>query len=99
MVRAELFFGRDGVDEAAWRGFVAEDLTAAFPDGLTILAGEGQWRDPRSGRIAREPSRVVLVLLPPDVAPAKLAAVADAYKRKHDQRSVGISTSLACASF
>ena len=99
MARAELFFGREGVSEAAWEAFVREELTAAFPDGLTILAGEGQWRDPRSGAILREPSRVVLVLLDRDGAPAKLAAVADAYARKHDQRSVGVSIGPACAAF
>lgn len=99
MVRAELFFGRDGVDEAAWTTFVREDLTAAFPDGLTVLAGEGQWRDPRSGALLREPSRIVLVLLPPEGAPAKLATAAAAYRRKHAQQSVGVSASRVCARF
>ena len=54
MLRAELLFGRDGVGDAAWDAFVREDLTAAFPEGLTILAARGQWR---------EPSQLVLVLL------------------------------------
>ena len=45
----ELFFGRslpDGgeVSDAAWLGFVDEEVTPRFPDGLTILDAVGQQR-------------------------------------------------------
>ena len=99
MLRAELFFGRDRVSDAAWDAFVREELTAAFPDGLTILAGEGQSRDPRSGAILREPSRVVVVLLDAEGASGKLAYAADAYERTFDQDSVLVALSPACAAF
>lgn len=100
MLRAELFFGRDGVSDEAWDAFVRDELTAAFPAGLTILPARGQWRDPGTGALLREPSAVVLVLLDPAEAdPARLAAVAEAYKRKHAQQSVGVSVTPACASF
>lgn len=68
MLRAELLFGR-----AAWDAFVREDLTAAFPEGLTILAARGQWR---------EPSQLVLVLLEAEGAEARIAAAADNLQAK-----------------
>jgi hypothetical protein len=102
---AELLFGRDigkrvGVSEAAWRSFVAREITPRFPDGLTIVAATGQWRDPARNRIVREPSRLVMIVLPGNSDDqARLAAVVDAYKRRFQQQSVGVILQPACASF
>ncbi len=102
MTRLDLYFGRDipgggMVDEAAWRDFAARVLTPAFPDGLTVVQAHGQWRDPARGRITGEPSFVVTVL---GAAPAaRAAAVAQAYKSRFHQQSVGIVTQPACAAF
>lgn len=98
MLRAELLFGRDGVGDAAWDAFVREDLTAAFPEGLTILAARGQWREP-NGALLREPSQLVLVLLDPEGAEARIAAVAATYKRDFDQKSVAVALSPTCVAF
>lgn len=102
---AELLFGRDirgrlGVSEAAWRRFVAHEITPRFADGLTVTDAFGQWRDPDSGRIVREPSKRVEIVLPGKADDsARLDAVVSAYKRQFRQRSVGLIVQPACVSF
>lgn len=104
-VIAELMFGRDigrhlGVSEVAWARFVAREITPRFPDGLTISNAVGQWRDQADGRIVREPSKLVTIVLPGhDDDQARLDAVASAYKRRFRQQSVGVITQSACVSF
>src|SRR5271170_1905529 len=62
---AELLFGREaGVSDAAWARFVTRELTPRFPDGLTVNDASGQWRDPTSGRVVREPAKQVEIVLP-----------------------------------
>jgi hypothetical protein len=102
---AELLFGRDigrhlGVSETAWRGFVAREITPRFPDGLTVTDALGQWRDPDSGRIVREPSKRVEIVLPGKADDhTRLDAIMSAYKRQFRQRSVGLIVQPACVSF
>jgi hypothetical protein len=102
---AELLFGRDigthvGVSEAAWMRFVAREITPRFPDGLTITNAIGQWREPASDRIMREPSKRVEIVLPGHADDeARLDAIAAAYKRRFHQHSVGVIVQSACVSF
>jgi hypothetical protein len=102
---AELLFGRDignhvGVSEAAWTRFVAREITPRFPDGLTITNAIGQWRNPTSGRMVREPSKRVEIVLPGRADDeARLVAIAAAYKRRFHQHSVGVIVQSACVSF
>ena len=102
---AELLFGRDiadhlGVSEGAWRRFVARDITPRFPDGLTITNATGQWRNPASGRMVREPSKRVEIVLPDHADDeARLDAIVDAYKRRFRQHSVGVIVQSVCVSF
>ncbi len=102
---AELMFGRDighriGVSEKAWEHFVAREITPRFPDGLTVTDASGQWRDSVSGRIVREPSKLVTIVLPGSADDeARLDAVVSAYKRQFHQQSVGVVVQSACASF
>jgi hypothetical protein len=102
---AELLFGRDisnrvGVSEAAWQSFVAHEVTPRFPDGLTVIAATGQWRDPAHKRVVREPSELVIIVLPGNSDDqARLAAIVGAYKRRFHQQSVGVILQSACASF
>ncbi len=100
---AELVFGRNigpslGVSEAAWRDFVDAEVTPRFPDGFTMLEARGQWRD--GAAIVREPSKV-LVLLLPDAATAapQIQALVDSYKRRFRQESVLVTTTPACLRF
>lgn len=102
---AELLFGRDigrrrGVSESAFARFVARELSPRFPDGLTITDAMGQWRDPANGRLVREATKQVEIVLPGNADDqAKLDAVATAYKREFRQHSVGVIVQLACVSF
>src|SRR3954451_7788483 len=69
MLVAELFFGRliperAPLSEAEWRAFAAEAITPNFLDGFTVFDAEGQWRNPATGTVVREPTRVVLVAAP-----------------------------------
>ena len=102
---AELMFGRKvgnriGVGAGAFSRFVDREITPRFPEGLTVLDASGQWRDRRSKRIVREPSRIVQIVLPghpEDVA--RLEEIAEAYKRRFKQQSVGVIVRPACVSF
>ncbi len=102
---AELLFGRDigrhdGVSESAFAHFVARELSPRFPDGLTITDATGQWRDPADGRLVREATKQVEIVLPGNADDqAKLEAVVTAYKREFHQHSVGVIVQLACVSF
>jgi hypothetical protein len=102
---AELLFGRDignhvGVSEGAWTRFVAREITPRFPDGLTITNATGQWRDRASGRMIREPSKRVEIVLPGHADDeARLDSVVAAYKRRFHQRSVEVIVESACVSF
>ena len=102
---AELFFGRDipgrqPLTEAEWSDFAARVVTREFPAGFTTFDGAGQWRDPQTGEIVREPTKIVIAALEPapDVQ-ARLEAVISAYRRAFDQRSVGLVTSSGCGAF
>lgn len=100
MLVAEFFFGRTGVGAAAWAAFAARVLTPNFPDGFTVFDGTGQWRNPHTGIVVREPSKIVLVAArrQPDLA-RRVAAVIDAYKAEFHQQSVGLVTRDSCAAF
>lgn len=102
---AELTFGRDigrrvGVSETAWTRFLAREITPRFPEGLTVLDAAGQWRDQDSGRIVREPSKLVMIVLPGKADDqARLDAVVQAYKRQFHQQSVGLVLQAGCVLF
>src|SRR5712691_5440158 len=102
---AELMFGRKigdrvGVSEAQWARFVDRVITPRFPDGLTVLDARGQWRDPHRNRIVREPSKLVQIVLPGKAEDVeRLNEVAEAYKSRFRQQSVGVIVRAACVSF
>jgi hypothetical protein len=105
MLVAELFFGRniagrEPLTDAVWTEFAAQIITPNFPDGFTVFDGEGQWRNPRTGAIARDLTKILLVAVKrePDLQ-ARLSAVIDAYKARFQQQSVGVITRDSCAAF
>lgn len=105
MLVAELFFGRDirgraALSDAEWSEFAARVVTPNFPEGFTVTDGSGQWQNPATREITRQPTRIVVVAAKrtPDLG-ARLAAVIDAYKARFDQQSVGVITRESCASF
>jgi hypothetical protein len=102
---AELMFGRrisDGiaVTEDEWTQFLDQEITPRFPDGLTVLTAVGQRHDPSSNKVVREPSNVVLIVLPGKAEDlARVDEIAQAYKTRFRQQSVGVVVRPACVSF
>ncbi len=102
---AQLLFGRNigdrlGVSEAQWGRFVDREISARFPDGLTVLDAKGEWRDTAHHTIVHEPSKLVEIVLPgKDDDAGQLDAIAQAYKSRFRQQSVGIVVRGACVAF
>ena len=100
----QLFFGRNigervGVSEADFQSFVDQELTPRFPDGLTVLDAAGQWRG-ASGVIGREPSKLVILVLPDRAGGEdKLDAVRQAYRVRFAQEAVLQTVQPACLRF
>ncbi len=94
-VRTELFFGTGKADGTAvtdeqWRTFLDEEVTPRFPDGLTVLAGIGQFRTSQGATI-QERSFVLILLYPTAArkdADTKIEEIRDAYKTQFEQESV-----------
>jgi len=102
---AQLMFGRKigdriAVSEAAWVRFLDREIIVRFPAGLTVVNGVGQWQDKSTKKIVREPSRIVEIVLPGEVDDIdRLNAIAEAYKTRFKQQSVGMIVRPACVSF
>ena len=102
---AELMFGRNiggriGVSESKWRRFVDREITVRFPEGLTVYNTSGQWRDRANKGIVREPSKIVMIILPgKEDDLERLEEIAEAYKEQFRQQSVGVILRPACVSF
>jgi hypothetical protein len=105
MIEVELFFGRDipgggRVSDADWADFTATVITPAFPDGFSVSDAKGQWRDSGSGKIVREPSEIVTVVAPQSpVLASRISKIAESYRLRFHQQSVGIVTRPVCAAF
>ncbi|MCC5888126.1 MAG: DUF3574 domain-containing protein [Gammaproteobacteria bacterium] len=104
-LRSELFFGmthRRGaaIAEADWEDFLANSVTARFPDGLSVIEARGQWRNPGTGALVRQPARVLLIIHPDDArSDASLEALREDYKARFDQISVLRVTQPVCMAF
>lgn len=100
-----MFFGRNigdtlGVSEADWAGFLASEVTPRFPDGLTVLDAQGQWRDSDTGAIVQEPAKMLVLIMDDEVADrASVAAISQAYKTRFQQQGVAVMIERACVSF
>jgi hypothetical protein len=104
MRRTEMFFGLsrpDGgvVSDQEWQAFVNETITPRFPDGFTVVDGQGQWRE-ANGHIAQERSKLLLILhLRDEAATAKLDEIRAAYKQRFNQEAVIRETTDVTVSF
>ena len=104
MLSAELYFGRSighrVVSNAEFAAFLASEITPRFPDGLTVVDAQGQWRNQKRGAIIREPSKLVKIIFADDAQKrADLDAIAESYKRRFHQQSVLIALQPSCVSF
>jgi hypothetical protein len=94
-IRTELFFGTakpDGtaVSEAEWEAFLNSEITPRFPEGLTVLSGDGQWQDDDK-TIVEERSKIVILLYPReaiDESNAEIEEIRAAYEQRFQQDSV-----------
>jgi hypothetical protein len=99
-LRTTLYFGlarpKGSVSELEWQVFLRDEVTARFPDGLTVWDADGQWRGP-TGTIDHENSKVLL-LVHPDTPTARgsVQAVIERYRKTFDQESVLWETARVC---
>ena len=104
-IELNVYFGQEKgngetVSEEEWQAFLANAVTPRFPDGLTVLDARGQWFDTDNGRLYRESTKLLNVLVPVDSAQSSVSAVrdlSDIYKKQFDQQAVFYTTSPACA--
>lgn len=102
--RCELFFGQSipgggVVGRAEWQAFVDREVTPRFPQGLTVLQAEGQWRNAQGG-IDREASRVLLLLLPPEAARGpQMDELRSRYRQQFQQEAVAQACAAADVRF
>lgn len=78
------------VSEDAWQKFCDKHVSAAFPDGYTVLDATGYWRS-GSDATAKERAKVILVIAP-EAAKEKVLSVAKQYQKEFDQSAVLISS-------
>lgn len=99
-LRTTLYFGlarpTGSVTELEWQTFLRDEVTARFPEGLTVWEADGQWRRP-DGRIEHERSKVLLLVHADTVtARAAVQAVIAQYRQKFDQESVLWEAARVC---
>lgn len=101
-----VYFGRDRddgnvVNEEEWQAFLADVVTPRFPAGLTMFDAHGQWLDTSAGRLHRQSTKVLNVLVPRGAVETSMRSVkeiAHAYKEHFDQQAVFHSVlPMACA--
>jgi hypothetical protein len=93
-VRTELYFGSarpDGVvTDEEFRMFLDTEITPRFPDGLTLLKGDGQFRGD-DGVIIKEQSFVLVLLYPYESTQKsgqRIQHIREIYKERFGQQSV-----------
>ena len=102
-VRTELFFGttRNGqlIEVREWKAFLESHITPAFPDGLTVVDAQGQWKNSK-GELITEPSKVVvLIYTPSKEKAAAIKTIIETYKSLCGQESVLEATAPVAANF
>ena len=91
--------GQGLVSEEAFQRFVDAEVTPRFPEGLTLVEARGQWRG-ADGRIVAEPSKVLMLALPPGGQGLRKAdEVRAAYAKAFHQEAVMLVTQPACVAF
>ncbi len=92
-MRTELYFGsqKPGADvsKEQFDRFVDREVTPRFPEGLTSLAGYGQFKG-SDGEIVEERSFVLILLYPlgDEEANGEIEEIRAAYERTFEQESV-----------
>ena len=103
-VRSEIYFGQsipggESIAPADWQAFLEETVTPQFPSGLTVYDTSGQWRN-AAGHTDREPSKVLVLLHPPDhELESRIDAIRAEYCRRFKQEAVLKVTSKVLVAF
>ena len=95
-IRTELFFGTDREDgpdvtEVEFREFLDRVITPSFPEGLTLLTGDGQFCCDADNEIIKEKSFVLILLYPlrqRRESSEKIERIREEYKTAFRQQSV-----------
>lgn len=101
-VQELVYFGTETpsghVTPEAWAQFLSETVTPRFPEGFSGWQAAGQWRS-ASGEVIREPSYVLSLVHPDDVAPGKaVQEIIASYKTRFRQEAVLRVKSYTCMS-
>jgi Protein of unknown function (DUF3574) len=102
--RTELFFGLskpDGteVNNFEFQRFLDREVTPRFPDGFTVISGQGQFKD-TSGVILKERSKLLILLYPVSTTSTQqIEKIRKAYVTAFQQQSVLRTDDLSCAAF
>ena len=103
-MRTELVFGMSrhegpDVSEAEFMRFVDEQIAPRFPQGLTIVTGNGRFKDAR-GNIVQETSKLLVILYPfGDERSKQIEEIRSAYRTRFQQQSVLRIDEMQCVSF
>jgi Protein of unknown function (DUF3574) len=102
--RTELFFGRNSptgeISEQDFAGFLDTVVTPLFPDGLTVIDGNGQFRASAGSAVEKEKAKVLILLYRFDKnASDKIEEIRSLYKSRFNQQSVLRVDEPVCASF
>jgi hypothetical protein len=104
VTRTELFFGLrkpNGaeVNNAEFQRFLDREITPRFPDGFTVISGQGQFKDAR-GAILQERSKLLILLYPiAATSNQQIEQIRKAYITAFQQQSVLRADNLSCAAF
>jgi hypothetical protein len=104
VARTELFFGlarADGsiISSDEFQHFVDREVTPRFPAGLTLLGGNGQFRDTK-GITIKESAKVLILLYAYDRDNSRaIEAIRSAYAKTFQQESVLRVDGSACVTF
>jgi hypothetical protein len=93
--RTELYFGSNKPDGSVvtpeeFQRFIDAEVTPRFPDGLTMITGQGQFRG-SNGTVQKERSVLLILLYPTQTGRAsgqKIEQIRTAYERAFQQESV-----------
>jgi Protein of unknown function (DUF3574) len=102
--RTELFFGLrkpngTEVNNAEFQQFLDREVTPRFPDGFTVISGQGQFKD-ASGAILKERSKLLILLYPISATSSQpIEQIRKAYVTAFQQQSVLRADHLSCAAF
>ena len=103
-MRTELVFGMSravgpDITEGEFQSFIDDQVTPRFPDGLTVLDGNGQFKDSR-GVIVQEKSKLLILLYPfARKSGRKIDEIRREYQAMFQQQSVLRVDEAMCVSF